>query len=216
MNTAMTNKPMQYFFCFIMVVFVSVPSIAQEYRLDLNLRGNANATLDEQYTNKETGHYYERSLSVPDIGGSAELLYYPKGFVGVGVYYSRTVMPGEYAYYTPLSYFSPEDFSEYKYAMYGVSAQLTTSRKKRFRVYAVGRVGRVQMVEDFGDFTMGSKGFAYGAGFGVMLKLSRRISFNIFEANYIWLPKEFTLENNEPISVLQAQSGFTVKLWRVK
>jgi hypothetical protein len=209
---------MQHFFCFFMVAFISVTSIAQDYHLDLNLRGNANVTLDEEYTNKETGHYYERYLSVPDIGGSAELLYYPKGFVGVGIYYSRTVMAGEYEYYTPSSTYGNyhQDFSEYKYAMYGVSAQVTTSRKKRFRVYAVGRAGRVQMVEDFDDFTMGSKGFAYGAGFGVMLKLSRRISFNIFEANYIWLPKEFTLENNEPINGLQAQSGLTVKLWRVK
>jgi hypothetical protein len=206
---------MKYIHSILFTLLASAPLLAQDYRIDLNLRASTLATFDmgdEEF--QSLG--YDRYWVTPDIAGSVEALVFIKDFVGVGAFYTQSIMEGEYTHelYESFNYYN--DNSKYKVSMYGLTAQITTSRKKTFRIYAVGRVGNYEMVEKFDGFTIGSKGMAYSAGFGIMLKLSRRISFNIFEANYTWLPKEFSLENDIALSGGQVQSGLSVKLFRKK
>jgi hypothetical protein len=207
---------MKYIHTIVFIFLASAPLLAQDYRIDLNLRASTLATFDLQ--DKEFQSLgYDRYWVTPDIGASMEALFFIKDFVGVGAFYTQSIIEGEYEHeiYSAYDYYYGE-LSKYKVSMYGLAAQITTSRKKTFRIYAVGRVGNYQMVEKFDGFTIGSKGMAYSAGFGVMLKISRRISFNIFEANYTWLPKEFSLENDIALSGGQVQSGLSVKLFRKK
>jgi hypothetical protein len=206
---------MKYIHTIIFSLLASAPLLAQDYRIDLNLRASTLATFDVRDEEFESLGY-DRYWVTPDIAGSVEALFFIKDFVGVGAFYTQSIMEGEYEHDMLSGYNYYEDLSKYKVAMYGLAAQVTTSRKKTFRIYAVGRIGNYQMVEKFDGFTIGNKGMAYSAGFGIMLKLSRRISFNIFEANYTWLPKEFSLENDIELSGGQVQSGLSVKLYRKK
>jgi hypothetical protein len=206
---------MKYIHTIVFIFLASAPLLAQDYRIDLNLRASTLATFDigdEAFQSLN----YDRYWVTPDIGASVEALFFLKDFVGVGAFYTQSIMEGEYEHEMYSGYNYYDEISKYKVSMYGLAAQVTTSRKKTFRIYAVGRIGNYQMAEKFDGFTIGSKGMAYSGGFGIMLKLSRRVSYNIFEANYTWLPKEFSLENDVALSGGQVQSGFSVKLYRKK
>lgn len=187
---------------------VSSLVLAQDYRVDLNIRGAA-LMLDDPDDDA-----YGRDGAIT-ILASAEALYFLKDYVGVGAYYTRSVIPGEYEFYNGGGYYT-YDYSQYEFASYGASLQLTTSRKKRFRVYIVGRAGLTEILEDFEDYKVGSSAFSYSGGLGVMIKLSRRVSFNLFEANYLSMPKELALNKVNPITGLSAQTGFSVKIIRKK
>ena len=49
-----------------------------------------------------------------------------------------------------------------------------------------------------------------------MIKLSRRLYFNLFEANYAFLPKEFSMENDAKLGGVYIQSGLSLKLLQKK
>ena len=171
------------------VMFVSVELYAQDYRLDVNLRGSSIAKLDFGDQEVQTDGF-ETSWINPDLEGSMEVLFYPKSFIGIGVYYGRSFIPGSNEYYRqtentsfPGYYDGNAEYSDFKYAMYGATLQLTTSRQKFLRVYGVLRAGKYELVEQFRDFSVSGSGFAYSGGFGVMMKLTRRLSFNLLEAN---------------------------------
>lgn len=179
---------------------------AQDYRIDVNIRGNTMVLLED------VDDVNAREFRQLPVGASAEVLFFPKDFVGIGLFYSRSVMSGKFEYYQNGDYSAAYPTTDYDYAMYGLTLQLSTNRKRGFRIYAVGRAGKFEFVEDVHGFSVGDSEFAYSGGFGIMVKLSRRLSFNIFEANYAFLPKEFSVANDVEISSVYVQSGLSVKL----
>jgi hypothetical protein len=182
---------------------------AQQYQFELNVKATAFGA--EEYP---TGNV-DPDIITPAFGFSGEVLYFPLNNVGIGAYYSKSVLAGEKYFYENNDYtYSGE--TKYDYATYGLSLQLTTNRKRGFRLYAVGRVGLVEILDDFDGFKMGNSGLGYGGGIGTMLKFSRRISWNIFEANYMALPKEFSVDNKTTTFALAVQSGFSYKFIRKK
>jgi hypothetical protein len=191
------------------LIFALVAALAvhaQDYRIDLNIRGNTMVLLEDG------DEVNSREFRQFPVGASAEALFFPKDFVGIGVFYLRSVMSGKFEYYQGGDYTAAYPTTDYDYAMYGLSLQLGTNRKRGFRVYAVGRAGKFEFVEDAHGFSIADSEFAYSGGLGIMVKLSRRMSFNVFEANYSFLPKEFSVGNDEEIASIYVQSGVSIKL----
>jgi hypothetical protein len=204
---------MKTLFSLAILLISMVSAFGQDYLLDINLKASAHASFD--FGDNEANHLgYDRYLDVPEVSVSVEAVYFPKNFVGFGVFYTKTAMSGTYSYHWPFVDNYLDEYSSYEGVSYGLSAHLTTSRLKQFRVYAVARVGNFQTVEQFDDFTMSSKGLGYTGGFGVTVKLSRRVSYNIFEASYTRLPADFNTKRNQTMTSLQLQSGLTVKVYR--
>lgn len=192
----------------IIVAMLPLAAQAQSYRLDLNIRANAMGLIE---SSDEQGG---RSFSDVPIGFSAEVLYFPEDFIGVGAFYSRSVVSGAFEYDQFNWYQYDYSTTDFDYSMYGISVQLTTNRKRFFRVYAVGRAGKFEIVEDVGPFALANSKFAYSGGFGVMLRLAQTVSFNLFEANYTFLPKEFSAEKDVTIGGFLVQSGISIRLLR--
>lgn len=204
---------MKYIYILCLTVASIAQATAQEYRLDVNLRATGLLVIGDDASEDK----HRRSNLMPTIGASGEVLFFPKGFIGVGAFYSRSVVSGENEYAQGGTFNSNYVVSSLDYAMYGVSLQLTTSRKKGFRIYAIGRAGKFEVVEDMaGAYSLSASEFAYSGGFGIMVKLSRKVSFNIFEANYTFLPKQFSDENNIEVAGLYAQSGLSIRFMQKK
>ncbi len=201
---------MKHTFIFIAIILSAVAVQAQDYRLDLNIRANT------MFLIEDGDDPNSRIFSDFPVGFSAEVLFFPKSFIGVGAFYSKSVVPGAFEYEQYNYYNYSEYTTDYDYAMYGLSLQLTTSRKRAFRAYVVGRAGKFEFVEDAGPFTIGDSKFSYSGGVGMMIKLSRKLNFNLFEANYAFLPKEFSMENDAEIGGLYIQSGLSLKLLQKK
>jgi hypothetical protein len=207
-------KPIHIVLLFVLTI---VPAKAQEYRADLNVRASTLFAADfrEDYVTRG----FNRNIDTPELSASIEGVFYPYRFLGIGAFFTRTISEGLYNYdyfnYDPTSYNYSHTESKYGVVMYGLSLHVTTSRRKKFRLYAVGRVGKCEISEDFDEFVLGSKGLAYSAGFGLM-KLSRRVYFNIFEANYVVLSKDFVMDRVDGFYPLHGQSGVSVKLYRAK
>jgi len=186
---------------------------AQDRLIDLNVRGSILMFKDYQ---PEAG-FQDFTTLTPPVMYSVEGVYFLKNYLGIGAFYSGTIVPGEIdpEVYNPGIYYYDEP-NEVTCSMYGVTAQVTTSRTKLFRIYGVARMGRAAMAEKFEYYTLGSKGIYYSAGFGVMIKLTRQVSFNLFEVNYNWFPESFSLENDTKVDGLIAQTGVSIRLLRKK
>jgi hypothetical protein len=203
---------MKTLYTLILVLSAGSLAVAQQHRLDVNIRANVLTYAGEPH--------YGRDWTGPAIGPSLEVLYFPVSFVGVGGYYSRSVMSGGFDYENYVNDFywwdSPMVATKYDFNMYGASLQFTTNRKRGFRAYVVGRAGKMEILEDFERYTIGNTGTTFGGGIGIMVKLGRMVSFNIFEANYMFLPEEFSIHNADALQGFYAQSGLVVKAWRKK
>jgi hypothetical protein len=198
-----------------MVLFAAMAQtgFCQDFQLEVNVRANSSLLLDNP------PEYDLRDYTRYPIGVSVEALYFVKDFIGVGLYYSRSVVDGECQYYGGTyfgGYFSEE--SALKFQQYGIAAQLTTNRKRRVQGYSVVRVGQYEWLEDFyeSSFAVGNKGISYGAGLGCMIRISRSVSFNIIEANYTFLPKEFSFEDRANTAAVGVQSGLSIKFLQKK
>lgn len=192
----------------IIIVLLPLAAQAQSYRLDLNIRANTFA-LNE--TSDDQGDRYFGDFPA---GFSAEVLFFPEDFIGVGAFYSKSVISGAFEY-DRFNWYQYDYFTtDYDYSMYGISVQLTTNRKRFFRIYAVGRAGKFELVEDVGPFSIANSKLAYSGGFGVMLRLAPTVSFNLFEANYTFLPKEFSSGQDVAIGGFLVQSGISIRLLR--
>lgn len=191
-------------------------SMAQEYLVDLNLRG-ATFTFVDMSDEGNQGQSIHRYGSTFPIAVNIEGVYFFKPHFGAGAFYSRSVQPGslEYERYIDENDWGYE-YGDFDYSMYGITAQVSSGRKRFFQVYGTARIGSAVVVEKLDDYTISSSGLFYSAGIGVMLKITRRISFNLFDVNYTWLPESFSLFNDRKQTALAANSGFSIKLLRKK
>lgn len=200
---------MKFLLIFLFSFFVLVSAQAQRHHLELNIRANTLWLFDEDPDR------YDREWS-PSLAISAEALYFPKEFIGIGLFYTRSIVDGINEYREPNMYYTPYavDHGDYSYAHYGIAVQLTSPRDRFLRIYAVGRLGKFELVEDFGTFSFGNGGFSASGGSGIMLRLSKNVSFNLVEINYLWLPKKFSYQNDHAVGGLYAQSGISVRMFR--
>jgi hypothetical protein len=154
------------------------------------------------------------------LGINAELLYFFKPKIGAGIFYTQTPFmlgysdignaEGQYGLY-----------ADFEYLMYGVTAQLTTNRARFFRVYGTVRFFKVEMVHHYTgySFTLAESGYGYSGGIGVGLKISDTIGYNLFEINYVGLPKSFDHASKFSYSSYAGaliQSGLIIKIRKRK
>jgi hypothetical protein len=175
----------------------------------LNVR--ANTLILDDGSDKQ----FDRKLKTPAIGVSAEALYFPLKFLGAGLFFSRSITNAKIEYDQGITSSILETTTS-SHTMYGLSIQGTTNRARVIRGFGVARIGKIEMVEEFDDFSIGDSGLFYSVGAGLTVSVTRNISINVIEANYCFLPKKLSLENTATMNGLQLQAGVQLKIWRIK
>jgi hypothetical protein len=161
------------------------------------------------------------AIGYAGLGLNGELMYFIKPKLAAGIFYAQT--PSKMGF-SSIEYEGGTSsiYGDFEYAMYGLAVQATTNRARFFRIYATARFFKVEMVHHYPEYTLSiaESGYAYSGGFGVTLKFSETVGFNLFEISYVGLPKSFTFakEFNSQFGYAGAllQSGLVLKIRKRK
>lgn len=178
---------------------------AQDQQIELGLKGTLLSS-DLSYT---------ESNSYIGVGYSIDAHYYFNRKLAAGLFYSRSILSQEVSggyLSAPQSY--DGNYGAYDFLQYGISGKITTSRERFLQIYAVAKVFKMESVYDFKDelgFSLSDKGIAGAAGFGIVLRFSRSVGFNLFEANYNHYLSGFEVtKSNFTPSSFQVRSGLII------
>ncbi len=178
---------------------------AQEQQIELGFKG----------TILSSDLVYTESNSYLGLGYSIDAHYFFNRKLGAGLFYSRSMYSEEVSesyLSNPQSY--DGNYGAYDFLQYGISGKITTSRERFFQIYAVAKMFKMESVYDFDEelgFKLSDKGMGGAAGFGVVLRFSRNVGFNLFEFNYNHYLSGFeeTKSNFSP-SAFQVRSGLII------
>jgi opacity protein-like surface antigen len=184
----------------ILLLTLSGEILGQDYKTEVNLLGTISALGDGQ----SGGSFFEATVR-------ARYLIKPK--IGIGIFYSRsmsgTVNFNEYYYLR----------AEPKYQHYGVEAQASSDRTKRFSIYGAVGLLKAEWVHhysdgNFYDFKSAKSGLGYTAGFGIAIKITRALSFNLIDCRGILYNKNFSYTEGSVPFGLSVDTGFIYKFIR--
>lgn len=178
---------------------------AQEQQIELGFKG----------TVLSSDLVYTESNSYLGLGYSIDAHYFFNRKLAAGLFYSKSMYSEEVSesyLSNPQSY--DGNYGAYDFLQYGISGKVTTSRERFFQIYAVAKVFKMEAVYDFNDelgFALSDEGMGGAAGFGVVLRFSRNVGFNLFEFNYNHYLSGFeeTKSNFSP-SAFQVRSGLII------
>jgi hypothetical protein len=192
-------------FIVIISMLLATSLFAQDQQIELGLKG----------TLLSSDLVYTESNSYIGVGYSIDAHYYFNRKLAAGLFYTRSILSQEVSggyLSAPQSY--DGSYGAYDFLQYGVSGKITTSRERFFQIYAVAKVFKMQAVYDFKDelgFTLSDKGMGGAAGFGIVLRFSRSVGFNLFEANYNHYLSGFEVtKSNFTPSAFQVRSGLII------
>jgi hypothetical protein len=148
------------------------------------------------------------------IGVGLESVFFPVRFLGVGAFFYEYPIAG---YTQGLVEKNYVEFDTYGRS-FGLSLQVTSNKNRIFRIYANGKFSYLQLrdEQDPGGFAIYNKGTVIHAGLGVMIKLSRGVNFNLFDASYLMASKELSYSDSMSLAGFAVSSGFTFKMIRAK
>lgn len=178
---------------------------AQDQQIELGIKGSLLSS-DLVYT--EANSYI-------GVGYSMEAHYYFNRKLAAGIFYSKSMFSEEVvgSYLSaPQAY--DGNYGTYDFMQYGISGKITTSRERFFQIYAVAKVFKMESVYDFKDelgFSLADEGMGAAAGFGIVLRFSRRVGFNLFDLNYNYYSSGFDVtKSNFSPSAFQLRSGLII------
>ncbi|HZY78089.1 MAG TPA: hypothetical protein VFE50_01105 [Cyclobacteriaceae bacterium] len=183
-------------------ILVGIALYAQDYRMELRLRGGYLQVAN--WIENKNEHGYSQYTSA--IG---EVYYFVKPKIGIGVNYTRA-----FSGYTDNFTGIPHGTCSYQH--YGLNAMVSTDRTRRFGIYGVAGVTMAEQNIVFPHFTVASKGTGLSLGFGTVLKISRSISFNIFEVKGLLYKGSFVFGSGGSSYGIQVESGLIIKMMREK
>lgn len=180
---------------FILLLTSSGEILGQDYRAEVNLLGTISVLGDDQVSST----FFEATVR-------ARYLVKPK--IGIGIFYSKS-MSGE-------AHFNLQAKSQYQH--YGFELQASSDRTKRFSIYGTAGVLKAEWVihsidGNFYDFKTAKSGLGYTAGFGLAIKITRAISFNLIDCRGILYSKGFSYTESSPFGV-SVDTGFVFKFIR--
>jgi len=186
----------------ILFILGGITLSAQDYRVELRLRGGFTQVLN--WVENRNAHG-----SSQYIHAVAEAYYFVLPKVGIGLNYSRG-----FNGFTDGFSGIPDGSASYQH--YGLNAMISSDRSRRFGIYGVAGFYMAQQNIEFPHFVVGSKGTGMALGFGTVLKISRSISFNIFEVKGLLYKGSFTYGSGGSSYGVQAETGFIFKIIREK
>lgn len=196
---------MRKIFTVVVSVLVATSLFAQDQQIELGLKG----------TLLSSDLVYTESNSYIGVGYSIDAHYYFNRKLAAGLFYSKSMLSDEVVGgYLSSSQSYDGNYGTYDFLQYGISGKITTSRERFLQIYAVAKVFKMEAVYDFKDelgFTLSDKGMVGGVGFGIVLRFSRNVGFNLFEANYNHYLSGFEVTNsNFSPSAFQVHSGLII------
>jgi hypothetical protein len=178
---------------------------AQDQQIEVGLKG----------TLLSSDLIYSESNSYIAVGYSIEGHYYFNRKLAAGLFYTRAMFSEEVVggyLASPQGY--DGNYGGYDFLQYGISGKITTSRERFFQIYAIAKLFKMESVYDFKEelgFSLSDKGMGGAAGFGVVLRFSRNVGFNLFELNYNHYLSGFEVtKSNFSPSVIQVRSGLII------
>ena len=206
----------------ILLLFIgSLPlaSGAQNYRIEVGLK--ASVLIIKKGSGPDLN--LASTFGLPDYlpFPTGEIYYFVRPKIGIGLFYANSLNSrfghSEGDYYQVRDGQYDEAHGSAVYQHYGVDVQFSTNREKRFRIYAILGILKAEQVIDFGPFKAASSGTGYSGGVGVIIKVTRSIALNLFDARYIQYQKEFgyTSAEENPWGV-KIDSGIIFKMFRKK
>ena len=162
------------------VVFMLFTTVlfAQDQQVELGIKG----------TLLSSDLVYTEANSYIGVGYSMDAHYYFNRKFAAGIFYTRSMFSEEVVggyLGAPQAY--DGNYGTYDFMQYGISGKITTSRERFFQIYATAKVFKMESVYDFKDelgFSLADEGMGAAAGFGIVLRFSRRVGFNLFDLNY--------------------------------
>jgi len=188
--------------CFMLL---SINGFTQDQQIELGIKA----------TVVSSSPAYEEGSSYLGIGYLVEANYYFNRKLSAGVFYSRSVFSDIASEsYVGTGYTYDGSWGKYQFLQYGVSGKITTSRERFFQIYATARVFKMENIYDFTeelDFVAADKGIGGAAGFGIVLRFSRSIGFNLFDVSYNHYLTNFDLTKSKfSPSAFQIRSGLII------
>jgi len=179
----------------------------QERKLEISLKGSY------LMLSGDDAPVMSRDVQLAGVG--LESVYFANRYVGIGAFFYE--YPAIASYTSGLSNTYNIEFDTHGRS-FGMSLQLTSNKNRIFRVYANGKFSYLQLRDESGsgDFTIYNKGHVISAGVGVMLKISRGVNFNLFEASYLMPSKELSYSDKVSLKGFTVSTGFTFKMIRAK
>lgn len=200
---------------FLLIGITSIPAAVhgQKYLIEFSARG---AGIVSPLLPEEEDRTHMREFQA--AGYSGEAIFYPVNFAGAGVFCSRDIGALAQIDATESRYglYPSEIYGEASYLMFGLTGKVTTNRQRRFSIYGVGRIFKIEVVDRYEGFSIAQSGSGYSAGFGVNLKFAPWMAFNIFEASYIGLSKDLSYSKDKSSNGVFFQSGFTFQFVKKK
>lgn len=192
-------------FAALVSMLLATTLFAQDQQIELNLRG----------TLISSDLVYTEANSYLGVGYSIDANYFFNRKLAAGLFYSKSV----YSQEASESYLSSSqtyngNYGLFQFLQYGLSGKITTSRERFMQIYAVAKVFKMQAVYDFKDelgFALSDKGMGGAAGFGIVLRFSKNVGFNLFDINYNHYLSGFDLtQSTFSPSAFQVRSGLII------
>jgi hypothetical protein len=186
-------------------VLFATTLVAQDQQIELGIKG----------TLLSSDLVYSESNSYIGVGYSIDAHYYFNRKLAAGLFYTKSMFSDEVvgSYLSdPQSY--DGNYGTYDFLHYGISGKITTSRERFLQIYAIAKLFKMEAVYDFNDelgFTLADKGMVGAAGFGIVMRFSRRVGFNLFELNYNHYLSGFEVTKSDfGPAAIQVHSGLII------
>lgn len=158
---------------------------------------------------------YSEHNSYLGVGYSIDANYFFNRKLAAGVFYTKSIFSEEVVggyLASPQAY--DGNYGAYDFLQYGISGKITTSRERFFQIYATAKLFKMEAVYDFKEelgFSLSDKGMGGAAGFGIVLRFSRSVGFNLFDINYNHYLSGFEVtKSNFSPSTIQVRSGLII------
>ncbi len=199
---------------FLFACFFSITPVTwgQNYKLELHLKAAALITGEAKTINVTFGGR-EADATFLGIPADVELYYFLRPKLGVGVFYTSSLMDiGEFS--TTATVFSRENRAYYQH--YGLAFMYSTKREAWIRFNASAGILTAEQLVDFVTYKVGKSALGYMAGVGLVLKITRSINFNVFNVKVIYYPSDFNYFEGSIAGAVMGDSGFIFKFFRKK
>ena len=192
-------------------LFVFFQCPAQERKLEISTKASFIGTLaGDDGTLKDKQTYA--------IGFGLESVYFVTPAIGVGAFFYEYSGNGETTGYYQGSPNNSDVTFNTTGRSFGLSLQATTNKNRKFRIYFSGKFTALQLRDESesGGFSIYNDGYVISGGLGIMLKITRFLNFNLFEASYMIPSKKLSYSDEASTSGVMVSSGLTFKFIKAK
>lgn len=190
---------------------LSVKARAQNYNLELQPKASRLSVFTA--SREDIRNQYLPSFSL-------DVAYFIKPKLGIGIYYSRSLFAnGRIESTGTTNFFSDSDalmnfepISAYHH--YGIDIRVSTDRTSRFSIYGTAGLLKAEQLTNFHQFKVGRSGVGYSIGVGLVVKISRTICFNLFDARAIAYSKKFGFDREGSSYAFKVEAGPIFKFIR--